>query len=795
MKRLILPLAIISLAALSSCAPEEKGFKMEGDPYFNIVVRDIQSSATVTVAELDEMSAQYEMTLGPDAWSASANAKNHVSKALRFCVSTNMRWKVVSATGEDEDWIHPFPDSGEKEGLFFFKTDRHIDPVNEREAMFNILVDSGSGYKPLEGMITITQQASSHFLEMDAAMFNVEADGKTIRLRVTSNVDWDYTLAPMAQYGTSDVSWIEDKSQHSASKQIDTLVFTIAPNGPGIRGADLRINYNLDGEDTSELIPITQYPAGEAELEGFPVKWAVKVADNTFASTWSASGTIPPVSGEGMMTWHNEAGRAADKNGKIVLDLHENSPRASGVWPGDYLEIVAASPVSAGSIIKLVFATRVSGTGQKYWRLEYRDGNEWKIAGKSLTDPTVNGPDGAPVVYTHEMASDGSTNIHVEALATYANTTDQVEFRFICAANWQANGGGPLSAPNGGTWRLSVDEATADNAYQPQISVIAAGSEVLTKANLQVSPAYLVFEDSGTANRKFTVSCDHDFTLTPSQSWIHVNASESGSGSDLSFTVTCDDNEKPGIREGSIVIVSGFTRAEVAVIQGGKSGSTNPGPEPPTPTDPASFPVLWSMPSPSSNVAGTDYSLNNTSGSWVLSDSHEGKLSVIRTSTSDENSKATTYQKRSTDSEPRWNGKHCLLHYGMYKGDYWLFEVFNVKNPAGTYSIEFCMESSGNGPKYFALEYSLNDSPWVIIDPKDGSYSDENFQYTFAIETASVVNTISKSVAAPAITEFSTLKVRARIVSRSRVAGTDMVVNHTATNRIGDHVNISFTAD
>ena len=157
MKRIIIPLAILTLAAFPSCKPEEDAFKMEGQPYFNIVVRDIQSSGTVTVAELDEMSAQYNMTIGSDAWSASANAKNHVSKALRFCVSTNMRWKIVSATGEDEDWIHPFPDSGEKEGMFFFKTARHIDPANERTAMFNIHVDSGNGFEPLEGLLTVTR--------------------------------------------------------------------------------------------------------------------------------------------------------------------------------------------------------------------------------------------------------------------------------------------------------------------------------------------------------------------------------------------------------------------------------------------------------------------------------------------------------------------------------------------------------------------------------------------------------------------------------------------------------------
>ncbi len=792
MKRYLIPLFLL-LAAVG-CQKEKEGFVVEGDPTFSIVVRD---DSEVPVATLDEMSAQYSFVIGPNAWSAAANNANHVSKAARFYVNSNMRWKVVPATGEPESWIHPFPDSGEKEGLFFFKTERNIDPVNRREALFNILVDKGTGnFEPLEGMLSVTQEPSPLFLEMNAAKFNVQASGQRIRLAVTSNVNWDYSLEPAASYGTPDLEWITDESKHESGKQVDTLVFKVAANNLGVRGADLTVRYTIDGEAKTELVPITQYPANETTLEGFPVKWAVRVADNTYASTWPTGGTIPPVSGSGMMTWHNESGRAVDSAGKVVIDVSDNCPRAAGVWPGDYLEIVAASPVSAGTIVKLVFGTRVSGTGHKYWRLEFRDGDTWKIAGQPLTDPEVPGPDGKPVVYTHAMNSDGSTNIFVESLANYTANTDQVEFRFICAANWQANGKGALGAPNGGTWRLAVDTKTADDAYQPQISIVAAGSETLTKANLTVNPSYLAFDGEKAGSRKFTVTSDQDFTLTPSSDWIKVDQTESSAGEDISFTVNCEDNDTGSIREGVIVIKAGITRSSIAIIQGAKPGSVTPGSdEPQEVTTPAEFPIMWSMPGPS-NVNGVDFSLNNVSGSYVYSDTHHGKLSMIRTSTTSATSSNTTYQKR---TEERWNGKHCFLHYGVYKDDYWLFEVFNVTNPAGTYTIEYCAESSGNGPKYFLLEYSGDGVNWIPVDPVDGSYSGENgeetFQYTYALEKASTVYTINKSVRLPAIAKSTTVRVRARVVSTSRVSGTDMALNHGATNRVGDHVTISFKAD
>ena len=160
-----------------------------------------------------------------------------------------------------------------------------------------------------------------------------------------------------------------------------------------------------------------------------------------------------------------------------------------------------ASPVSAGTIVKIAFATRVSGTGHKYWRLEYRDGDQWKIAGRSFVDEAVDGPDGKPVVYTHAMNPDGATNTLVETAVTYENATDQVEFRFICAANYRANGAGPLAAPNVGTWRLSVDTKDGNDPYQPSISIVAAGGEPPVMANVSLSASYLYMEGSGTARQ------------------------------------------------------------------------------------------------------------------------------------------------------------------------------------------------------------------------------------------------------------------------------------------------------
>ena len=784
MKRYLI--LFVSVLALFACKKEEE-FRSEGAPYFSIVVLD---DGVLPVAELDPMSAQYTLNMGSDAYSSTEKASKHISKALRFHIRSNLRWKVLPADGEKVSWVHPFPESGEKDGIFFFKAERNIDPVNGREALYNIFVDDGTGvYEPLEGTLVVKQSKSDEFLEMSAARINATSDEQTQKLKILANVDWSYTIKPMAAYGTKDLEWLADSTKHQVSQQIDTLNFKLAENVGAIRGAEVTISYKLNGEVQPDIvIPVVQYPTSEVQLDGFPVKWEVRLSEGTitFDQTFPINGTIPPVSGSGMITFHNEVGKAADVEGNVKLDVTDNSPRATGVWPGDYCEFVAASPVPEQTVVKLSFGTRSSSGGMKYWRLEFRDGDEWKPAGDIYTDPSVIGPDGQPVKYTHAMI-DGSTNLLVDAVVTYTQATDQVEFRFICAANFRVSGspvGGNPPAPNTGTWRLSVDSDSADDEYQPCISVISAGGEPPTAAKLSVSSSYLAYEGVPTGGKELLVTSNQSFKVHTSQNWIRSAITESYAGESIPVKITCDPNTTTKIREGSVSIVSGITRYDVAIIQ---AGNSNP--------KACTFPVKWSFPG-SNNVKGTDYDLINPSGSYVYSDTHEGLLTMIRQSSSDLCTSPPTYLARDS-----WGGKYAILQYGTYKDDYWLFDLFMVKNSAGTYTIDYCVESSDKGPKYFALEYSTDGSNWTIINGKTGHYTyesegiDETFVYTYAISTAKTVQNVKQTFHLAKLSSYTTVSVRARVASVSRMSGSPLPVNGGATTRVGDHITVSFSAD
>ena len=870
MKKTIIILTVILLAALS--CKKEKDFVVDGTPTLTVSVGE------ATVFTLD--GGQYQLDIESYAYSLSANKNENVLKASQFEVRSNLQWKIVPATGEEYEWVHPFPDHGEKEGRFIFKNTRNFRQDATRDAYFNVMVNDGGGWRPLEGMITVHQAQSADFLTKSAAKFEISLAGGKSNLAILANIPWTYSVEPMEDYATESLDWLTDNTgEHPIDQYIDTLRFVSAPNDGSIRGAKIHIFYSLAGEECDEVVPLTQY--GEAiALEGFPVEWTVgDVAETGSVGTFAADGVMQATTGSGTIAWAQAPENIELGYPALRTVGSTGEPYVTGCWVGDYWEFRSAAPISAGTIAKIELSTRPSAKGMRYWTLMYLDGDEWLPIGELSTAEIA----GEEIRYNVSMTAGGSVNTQISSVFKVRNNTEAAAVRLVCSGR-EGVDGTVYDIPGGYTIRLS-NRSGDDLDVMPKISIVAAGSEVLVPANIEVTgltDGILSFEGTPSAPAVINIKSDQDFSLSSSVDWLTVDpASGIASNSGVSVTVTCAPSDLSTMRKGYLTVKSGITLKQIPVIQGAAGGELDPfiavtsGSSVSVPAGPGqttvwvlsnvdvtaaavgswlsveavpstrgmaetkefivsydgnsdpetrsgsvrfyntaknleavvsfsqkgavAFPVVWSMPAPN-NVKGVDYDLFNTTGSYVFSDTHDGKLTVVRTSTTLANNKNTTYQAR---TEPRWNGKHCLLHYGIYKEDYWLFEVFGVMKPAGTYSIEYCVESSNNGPKYFALEYSTDGENWTVIDGQEGSYSvvvdeveqTENFIYTYAIDTASTVKTISKSFHLDAITSPSTVSVRARCVSVSRVAGTPMGVNHEATNRVGDHVTINFTAD
>ena len=291
----------------------------------------------------------------------------------------------------------------------------------------------------------------------------VAATAATLSVKIQANVPFRYDC---------DVDWITPAAQKSSLVSVTEGAFTVAANnGTDERTAHIRF-YN--DEYGLETIYTVKQLSDHATL---PVKWTLRSSCN-FHSTWpfantpgvstteGENGYMSATTGVGTIWFNNANGVAADENKKCMLDVSDESPRVTGVWIGDYCQFKVPGKVDKGRKVRISFETRVSATHPKYWRLQYLDGETWKDA---CNTKTVNVDGEGEVVYTHTMASDGKTNIQVDATVTYGANTDNVVFRFICQTAMQANGKGCLAAPNGGSWRLSVTNKADDDKWQPTI--------------------------------------------------------------------------------------------------------------------------------------------------------------------------------------------------------------------------------------------------------------------------------------------------------------------------------------
>lgn len=291
----------------------------------------------------------------------------------------------------------------------------------------------------------------------------VAATAATMSVRIQANVPFRYDC---------DVDWITPAAQKSSLVSVTEGAFTVAANnGTDERTAHIRFYNDQYG---LEAIYTVKQLSDHATL---PVKWTLRSSCN-FSSTWpfantpgvstteGENGYMSATTGVGTIWFNNANGVANDKNKKCKLDVNDKSPRVMGVWIGDYCQFKVPGKVDKGRKVRISFETRVSATHPKYWRLQYLDGETWKDACETKTAAVEGEGD---VVYTHQMAGDGSTNIQVDATVTYGANTDNVVFRFICQTAMQANGKGCLEAPNGGSWRLSVTNAADDDQWQPTI--------------------------------------------------------------------------------------------------------------------------------------------------------------------------------------------------------------------------------------------------------------------------------------------------------------------------------------
>ncbi len=153
--------------------------------------------------------------------------------------------------------------------------------------------------------------------------------------------------------------------------------------------------------------------------------------------------------GKGMLTYVQIDKNEIDVNGKARrICGGTGEPYVEGQWVGDSWNLTAEAAIPAGSLVGASFASRASGTGLKYWIVEYLDGDTWKPALPTQT-VEVNGE-----IITYNVEHINTNNFEINFVVSTTVDMSVFHVRETCLSNAQAKAGDLLDAPNGGTMRL-----------------------------------------------------------------------------------------------------------------------------------------------------------------------------------------------------------------------------------------------------------------------------------------------------------------------------------------------------
>ena len=113
---------------------------------------------------------------------------------------------------------------------------------------------------------------------------------------------------------------------------------------------------------------------------------------------------MPSATGKGYISYISNCDPALDVNNKIARANTAGEPYITGGWPGDWwLFTIPEMTIKAGTVINAKFHARASGTGMKYWMLEYYDGGEWKPGAPLQTTTVGEGDQAQTFSYNYEM--------------------------------------------------------------------------------------------------------------------------------------------------------------------------------------------------------------------------------------------------------------------------------------------------------------------------------------------------------------------------------------------------------
>ena len=515
--------ALLMVAAFTAACVQET----PADPYFSIEGDHV--SYTVNYEEV-----------------AKADAKV-------FTVRSNKSWELVAV--EEYDWVKAFPAKGEGDGQFRFIIAAN-NSVEERVAVFNLLVDG----EAQTTVFTVTQGARGEFIKADQKSFVLGYEAAALNLKVERNVEIE--LSPVSDDSGANASWITLAAQQPEAE--DSLLINVAQSeqlAPRTAQIAIRMKNDPTIADTLKI-----FQAGTQELYGLPAVWRFKdrQSEEPYKTDWEVNNRVDASEGLGSFSFVTPDPINNNGNNKFGRTIGgTGDPYVTGVWPGDYWLYEIPAVVPANTLFNISFTGRVSGTGHKFWMLEYLDGEEWKPVGTVLSTEEP----GEAIEFTHAMQN---ANAIVGGSFKVKNAMTALKVRYRCMANWQSSGAGALAARNGGTARMTGDD-------QAELKIEVLGTNVGDLATVNMSAQHVALEGAEGSEGSFTFKSSEAWVLTTDAKWFEFTPASGAANEETTVTVKAlNANDTGALRKANLVLNAGMSVINVEVVQGAAGSILSP---------------------------------------------------------------------------------------------------------------------------------------------------------------------------------------------------------------------------
>ena len=374
-------------------------------------------------------------------------------------VMSDYDWTISTAY----DWLHLDVESGVAgEETTVTVTCDESELAELREGTIRIVSEDS------EKVVHVVQSAAGQMLDpfisvTTGNLLEVDAEEGTSAIRVQYNTEYEYAV---------DADWLTlAPAGTRALVEWDEYVLTRTANeSEAPRTGTIRF-YN-EAKKLEAVVTVVQ-EGKEVIFDNNLIQWGfdASLMDAYKDSFEKENNFKANIAGVGSLSWHdlpeNVALDAGGKKSHVIGGTGQ--PYITGAWPGDYWEFtVPLKNVAAGNVVTFTALHRISGTGQKYWRMDWSiDGTTWTPV-KPLETETETGTNAQ---YTH-IAPSSDVEISESFKLPVAVADGTLQIRFTCVANWQGNGKGALAAPNGGThrWSGAADNGPKITISEPQVT-------------------------------------------------------------------------------------------------------------------------------------------------------------------------------------------------------------------------------------------------------------------------------------------------------------------------------------